>query len=37
MDEAIRIKAEQKKVKAEELAKQKRLKAISKQWKSLYN
>jgi hypothetical protein len=37
MDEAIRIKAKQKKVKAEELAKQKRLKAISKQWKSLYN
>jgi hypothetical protein len=37
MDEAIRIKTEQKKAKAEELIKQKRLKAIAKQWKSLYN
>jgi hypothetical protein len=37
IDEAIRIKAKQKKVKAEELANQKRLKAISKQWESLYN
>jgi hypothetical protein len=37
MDEAIRIKAEKKKEAEEKLAKEKRLKALGKQWTSLYN
>jgi len=37
IDKAIRIKAEKKKEAEEKLAKEKRLKALGKQWTSLYN
>jgi hypothetical protein len=36
MDEAIRIKAAKKKAAEEKLASQKRSKAITKEWKTLY-
>src|SRR5437763_10776675 len=37
MDKAIQIKAEKKREAEEKLAKEKRLKALQKQWTSLYN